>query len=791
MGMRFFGARVKRLEDPTLLKGRGRFVDDLHLPGMLHAAFVRSPHAHARIRSVSAERARGVRGVRAVMTLADLPPAVGQRRLPLLVPNPAIRQPWTQFALAKDEACYVGEAVAVVVAQSRYAAEDGAAQVGVDYEVLPASADCRTAIDPGAALAHLGSNDNVAARFPVGYGDVRAAFAGAAHVFTESLWHHRGCGQALECRGVLANYDELADLLTVWSATQSPHGTKRSLVEALGRDENQIRVIAPDVGGGFGPKGIFYPEETVVPACAMLLGRPVKWTEDRLEHFTCATQERDQYWDVEIAVGSDGRILGVRGAMIHDTGAYLPWGMIMPYIAATTMPGPYVVPSFRMDVTVALTNKTPTTPVRGAGRPQAVFAMERLLDRVARELRLDPADVRRRNLVPPDRMPYAVGLMSRDGSPVTYDSGDYPACQAKALESAAYADFPARQTRARAEGRLIGIGIANYVEGTGLGPFEGAIVRVMPSGKVFLVTGAAPQGQGHRTTLAQICADHLGVRPEDVTVVMADTAAIPMGIGTFASRIAVNAGSSVHVAAAAVREKILTLAAHMLEAAAADLELEGGRAVVRGAPDRAVTFGQMALLAVGGMPGYSMPGGLAPGLEATSYFTPSQSTYCNGTHVAEVEVDTETGDVRILRYTVAHDSGRLINPLVVDGQIEGGVAHGIGNALYEWMRYDDQAQPLTTTFVDYLLPLATDMPPLAMTHLETPTPLNPLGVKGAGEGGTIPAAAAIIAAVENALQPFGLQLRETPITPERITELIDAAGAVRGNAAGAEDRPVP
>jgi aerobic carbon-monoxide dehydrogenase large subunit len=777
MGIKFFGARVKRLEDPALLRGRGRFVDDVHLPGMLHAAFVRSPHAHARLRTVRAERARGAPGVHAVMTLADLPPALRQRPLPLLVPNPALRQPWTQFALAKDETCHVGEAIAVVVAQSRYAAEDGAAQVEVDYEVLPAAADCRTAIEAAAARAHLGSNDNVAARFTVGYGDIRAAFADAPHVFAESLWHHRGGGHALECRGVLASYDGIADLLTVWSATQSPHGAKRSLVEALGRDENQIRVIAPDVGGGFGPKGIFYPEETVVPACAMLLGRPVKWTEDRLEHFTCATQERDQYWDVEIAVARDGRILGVRGAMIHDTGAYVPWGMIMPYIAATTMPGPYVVPAFRLDVTVALTNKTPTTPVRGAGRPQAVFAMERLMDRVARELRLDPAEVRRRNLVPPDRMPYAVGLIARDGSPVTYDSGDYPACQAKALEGAAYADFPARQTRARAEGRAVGIGIANYVEGTGLGPFEGATVRVMPSGKVFLVTGAAPQGQGHRTTLAQICADHLGVRPQDVTVVMADTAAIPMGIGTFASRIAVNAGSSVHVAACAVREKILRLAAHMLEAAEADLELEAGRVVVRGAPGRSVTFGQMALLAVGGMPGYSMPGGLAPGLEATSYFTPSQSTYCNGTHVAEVEVDTETGDIRILRYTVAHDSGRLINPLIVDGQIEGGVAHGIGNALYEWMRYDDQAQPLTTTFADYLLPLATDMPPLAMTHLETPTPLNPLGVKGAGEGGTIPAAAAIIAAVESALQPFGVHLRETPITPERITELLDGSGA--------------
>ncbi len=772
--MKFFGARVKRVEDPALLQGLGQFVDDIRLSGALSAAFVRSPYAHARIRSINTAKARRAPGVRAVYTLTDLQAWLA-RRFPLILPNPAIRQPWMPYALARDEVCYAGEAAAVVVADSRYAAEDGADLVEVEYEPLPAAADCRASLEPGAPLAHRESADNVAARFTAGYGDVDAAFNRAPHVFRESLWQHRGGGHAIEGRAVLAAHDRAQDLLTVWSATQSPHYIKRTLVDVLGRDENQLRVIAPDVGGGFGPKGMFYAEEATIPVCAMLLGQPVKWTEDRREHFLCATQERDQYWEMEIAVDRQGKILGLRGAMIHDTGAYLPWGIVMPYIAATTVPGPYVIPGYRVEVTVALTNKTPTTPVRGAGRPQAVFAMERLMDRVARELHLDPGEVRRRNLIQPEQMPYPVGLIYRDGSPVTYDSGDYPACQAKAIELSGYEGFAARQAEARRRGRYLGIGLANYVEGTGLGPFEGATIRATPSGKIFLLTGAAPHGQAHKTTLAQICADQLGVEIHDVTVVTGDTAAIPMGIGTFASRIAVNAGSSVYVAARQVREKIVKLASHLLEAAPDDLELAGARVSVKGMPSRGLTFAEMASIAVGGMPGYAMPGGLEPGLEATSYFLPSQSTYCNGSHVAEVEVDVETGAVRILRYTVAHDSGRLINPLVVDGQVEGGVAHGVGNAFYEWMRYDENAQPLTTTFADYLLPVAAGVPPVTMAHIETPSPLNPLGLKGAGEGGTIPAAAALIAAVENALEPFGIRLTGSPITPERILELLRSA----------------
>jgi carbon-monoxide dehydrogenase large subunit len=772
--MKAFGARVKRKEDPALLKGRGRYVADIQLPGMLHAAFVRSPYAHARLLSIDISAALALPGVHAVYTHADLPPELQGKRLPLPVPNPVITQPFTYYALARDEVCHVGETVAVVLAESRYVAEDGTNLVKVAYDPLPAASDCRAALAADAPLAHAGSEDNVASSFTVGFGAVEEAFNRAAHVFRERLFQHRGCGQSMECRGVVASHDPVQDTITVWTATQAPHNVKRMLVDVLGRSEDSVRVVAPpDVGGGFGPKGIAYPEEAVIASCATVLGRPVKWIEDRCEHFVATTQERDQYWDVEIAVNAEARIMGVRGSMVHDAGAYLPWGIITPYISATTMPGPYVIPAYQLDVTVALTNKTPTTPVRGAGRPQAVFAMERLMDRVAKGLGLDPAEVRRRNFVRPDQMPYPVGLIYRDGSPVTYDSGDYPACQKETLESADYDGFPARKAAARREGRLLGIGIANYVEGTGLGPFEGASVRVTHSGKILVYTGAAPQGQGHATTLAQICADQLGVGVEDVSVVTGDTAKIAMGIGTFASRSAVNAGSSTYLAAKRVRERVVEMASHLLEVSRDDLELGGGRVYVKGTPSKGFHLGELARLALGS-PGFSLPGGMKPGLEVTEYFTPSQSAYSNGTHVAEVEVDPETGEVQILRYTVGHDCGRVINPLVVDGQVLGGVAHGIGNALYERMLYDADVLPLTLTLQDYLLPVAGSVPSVDLVHLETPSPLNPLGVKGAGEGGTIPVAAAVVAAIEDALESFGVHLAASPATPQMIAELLEA-----------------
>ena len=776
MGVKQFGARVTRVEDPALLRGAGRYVDDIRIPGALHACFVRSPHAHARRRGVDAKQALAMPGVHAVFFAEDMPGPMAAKRMPMLVPSSAITALRTQFCLTPDEICYVGQTVAVVLADSRYLAEDAAAAVGVDYEVLPAASDPRKAVEADAPRVHSDLENNIASTFRMAYGDVEAAFAKAAHVLSESIWQHRGGGMALECRAVIASYEPLGDMLTVWSATQTPHSGRRMLADLLDRNIETIRCIAPDVGGGFGPKALFYPEEAVVAACALRLGRPIRWTEDRREHFICATQERDQDWDVEAAVAAEGKLLGVRGKLLHDTGAYMPWGVITPYIAGATMPGPYILPSYCLDVTVALTNKVATTPVRGAGRPQAVFAMERLMDRIAQRLDLDPAEVRRRNFIQPSQMPYSVGLTFRDGKPLIYDSGDYPAAQAQALGLADYAGFRQRQAEALRRGRYIGIGIANYVEGTGLGPFEGVTVRVLPNGKVAVKSGAPTSGQGTRTMLAQIVADRLDCPLEDIVLTIGDTQGIANGIGAFASRLAVNAGSSASLAAENVKAQMVTIAANALGVAEADIVVEDGAATAITGNKPSLSFSELARLSQG-MPGFSLPQGQAAGLEHTAYFTPPQAAYCSGTHVVEVEVETATGGVHILNYSVVHDCGTLINPLIVDGQVQGGVAHGIGNALFEWMKYDAEAQPLTVTMADYLLPMATDVPNCRISHIESPSPLNPIGVKGAGEGGTIPAAAAIVAAIENALTPFGVKFVETPLTPERIVELLGAAGA--------------
>jgi len=776
MGVKQFGARVTRLEDAALLVGKGHFVDDLKLPGMLHACFVRSPHAHARVRGIDATAAKALAGVHGVFTADDLPAPMNTNRMPMLVPNPAIAAQLTQYCLAREEVCYVGQTIAVVVADSRYIAEDAASMVEVDYEPLQVSGDCREAAKPGSALAHTELQNNIASQFRLGYGNVDAAFASAAYVFEEDIWQHRGGGNAMETRAVIADFDQTRDLLTVWSATQTPHIGRRMLADLIDRHLESIRFIAPDVGGGFGPKAIFYAEEAVIPAVAMKIGRPLKWIEDRREHFLCATQERDQYWKVSIAVDADGKIKGVRGNLLHDTGAFVPWGIIMPYIAAATMPGPYVIPAYGLDITVSLTNKVATTPVRGAGRPQAVFAMERLMDRVAKELRLDPAEVRFRNFIQPEQMPYSVGLIFRDGKPLIYDSGDYPKAQREALRLIDYDNFKQRKAEMRAKGRFVGVGIGNYVEGTGLGPYEGVSVRVMPSGKVAVATGATNQGQGTRTTLSQIVADQVGCRIEDIVMTIGDTAAISQGVGAFASRQAVNAGSSAKIAGDSVRAQIVKLAAHTLGLPEAEIEVEDGIAFGKGGNKPSLTFRELARMAQG-MPGFSMLPGQTPGIEHTAYFTPSQAAYCSGSHVVELEVDPMTGAITFVNYVVAHDSGNIINPLIVDGQVQGGVAHGIGNALLEWMKYDENGQPLTTTFADYLVPMATDVPTCRITHVESPSPLNPLGVKGAGEGGTIPAAAAIIAAIEDALSEFGVHFAETPLMPDRIVAALKEAGA--------------
>ena len=773
------GARVLRLEDRALVTGQGRFVDDITAPGVLTAAFVRSPHPHALVRRIDLNAARAAPGVIAVLTLDDLAPVMKQRRMNRVSNSGTnLAQSWP-FALADGEVSFVGEPVAIVIAADRYVAEDAAALIDVDYEVLVAAIDCRA---EGVPPVRRELRSNRVISYKVGYGDIEAAFAKAAHVVREELWVHRGAAHSMEGRGLLAEISGRETL--VWASTQKPHDLRTALADYVALDESRLRVATPDVGGGFGPKLCVYPEDVAVVAAATLLRRSIKWIEDRREHFTNAAQERDQYWTIALAADSDGRVRGARGRLIHDVGAYALQDVNIPYNSATTLTGPYIVSALAIDVAAVHTNKAPVSSVRGAGYPQAAFAMERMLDRLAQTLRLDRAELRRRNLIPAEKMPYLKPLKSRAGEQVQYDSGDYPGCQAEIVRAAQWQDFPRRQAAARTQGRYIGIGLAHGMKGTGRGPFEFGNVRISPTGQITVSTGAAPMGQGLCTALAQICAEAFGVRAQDVTVIAGDTAAAPLGLGGFASRQTVTAGSSVKIAAAAVAAKARKLASQMLEAAEEDLEIADGEVRVVGAPQLAVKLGDLARV-LKGAPGYPFPNDIEPGLESSATFRVDQLAYSNACHVAEVEVDVETGSVRILRYLAMQDAGRLINPMIVDGQVHGGVAHGIGNAIFEWMGYDEAGQPITTTFADYLLPTAADVPKLQTLYKESPSPHNPLGVKGVGEVGVIPAAAAIISAVEDALSPFGVRISQMPITPSRLAELIARARVGPKGATGA------
>jgi len=768
-----FGKNVERLEDRDLLTGNGRFVDDIRFAGTRHAAFVRSPHAHALIRGIDAAAARAQPGVDAVYTFADLRPHLTTGRLVVALPTPAFRQNVDRPVLASREVVHVGEPVAVVIAASRHAAEDAAALVAVDYDALPAVVDAEAALAPGSPTVHHGGPHNLVAAFDLGFGDVAAAFAGAAHVFGEKFRIDRGGSHSIECRGVIASYDANEDRLTVYSSTQTPHACMRMLADLLGRDENQVRVAAPDVGGGFGPKLVFYQEEAVVALAALLLRRPVKWIEDRREHFISTTQERDQVWDAEIAVDAQGRIRGFRGTLIHEHGAYTARGVNVPYGSAAALTLGYEVPAFRLDIKLALTNKVPVTPVRGAGQPQGVFAIERMLDRAAHGLGIDRAELRRRNLVPADKMPYRTQLKTRGGMQVVLDSGDFPACQRMAIERAGWSEFKARQAAALRDGRYIGIGIANYVEGTGRGPFEPVTVRIAPSGKIHVYCGAAAMGQSTKTMLAQIVADELGGDMGALTVTTGDSAATALGLGGFNSRQAVLAGSSAHAAAVKVRDKALAVAGHMLECAAPDLEIAGREIRVKGAPNLKVGFAEIARATMG-TPGYYLPGGVDAGMEASESVVINDMTYANGCAVAEVEVDIETGAVHISNFVFVHDCGRAIHPMIVEGQVIGAVAHAVGNTLFEKMQFGADGQPLTTSLADYLLIAATEMPTVDVLHHEAPTPLNPLGIKGVGEAGTLPTAAALVSAIEDALSPFGVRINHVPIAPAEIVAKIAA-----------------
>ena len=772
---RVVGTKAKRIEDRALLQGRGRFLDDVRVDGTLHAAFVRSQHAHARLRGVDVSAARDAPGVVAVFDAQAMRSELTALRMPLGFLSSTLPEGVTPFVLSDREVCFVGEAVAMVVATDRYLAEDAVALIQIDYEPLPPVTDCRSAFENAEPRARSDS-PNVVETVELAYGDIAAAFGPAHRQFKESLFIHRGVAHPIEGRGVLARFDETSNELTVWSSTQMSHELRQTLSDLLGMEPDRLRVIAPDVGGGFGAKYVVYPEEIAVAAAARSLRRPVKWVEDRMEHFLSAIQDRDQYWDVEIAVDGAGKIQGIRGRMIHDQGAYTPQGINLPYNSVSSLTGPYVVPAYQMRLFVCQTNKPAVIPVRGAGYPQATFVMERLMDRIARELQIDRVQVRNRNLIPKEKMPYNKQLKSRAGVTAVIDSGDYAACSRKAVDVIDYAGFSSRQDNARAAGRYLGLGFAHAVKPTGRGPFESAVVRVTPTGRVVIYTGAMAMGQGLATAMAQVCAEQLGVPLESIDVSTGDTSRVSLGMGGFASRQAILAGSAVHLASLQIRQKAIKVAQHILEVGEQDLILQNGRVEVLGVPGHGISLATIARK-LKGSPGYALPPGVTPGLEATSLFQFDVQAFANATHACEVEVDIGTGDVRILRYVAVHDSGRLINPMIAEGQIHGGIVHGIGNALFEKMRFDEIGQPLTTTFTDYLLPTATEIPNMEVLFHESPSPTNPLGVKGIGETGTIPVSACVISAVENALGPFNVRIREAPLSPIRILEMIDEGRA--------------
>ena len=773
---RQIGRPLTRNEDPRLLTGRALFVDDVELPGMLHAAFLRSPHAHAAITAIDVAAARARPGVVAVITAEDL----GEYWTPgpLLVPPPPIAgmtfRQRCQVPLAKGVVRHVGEPVVMVVAESRYVAEDAIGDIVVDYDTRDAVGDLEAAVAPGSPRVHDDLPDNIAAEVVQRKGDYASARARATHIIRRRFWYDRGASIPMETRGIVADWDQKADRLTVWDTTQAPVVIRNGLAAMLGLSERQVRVIAPFIGGGFGPKMMmFYPEEVLVPWVAMRLGRPVKWIEDRLEHFFATTHERSQIHDAEIALDAEGRILGVRDIFLHDTGAYDPYGLTVPINSQCTLLGCYVVPAYDSTFTAVFTNRTLVTPYRGAGRQHGVFVMERLLDIAARELGLDRAEIRRRNFIPADAFPYDQNVIYQDFSRLSYDSGNYAPILEKALSVIGYDRFlNEEQPKARAEGRALGLGLVCYVEGTGIGPYEGARVQVQSSGRVSLATGIGSQGQGHGTTFAQVVAEQLGVDIRDIDVTTGDTDQFYWGVGTFASRGAVVAGSATHEAAKLVRAKILKTAAQHFECAEEDLVLAEGRVHIAGVEERSITLGALAGLA-NPMRGAVTPG-TEPGLEATSYFGPASGATASGVHAMIIEVDPETLRPTIRDYVVVHDCGVVINPLILAGQIHGGVAQGIGNAFFEKLAWDEQGQLMNASLADYLLPTALDVPRMVLDHTVTPSPLNPLGVKGAGEAGAIPVGALFAQALEDALQlpAKGIEIREIPLSPSRLWELL-------------------
>jgi aerobic carbon-monoxide dehydrogenase large subunit len=778
MSTRTFGEPVKRNEDRRLLTGQALFIDDVELPGMLHAALLRSQVAHARILKIDVTKALQRQGVVAAYVADDL--GAYWQPGPLLVPPPPIAgivfNQRTQVPLAKGKVRHVGEPLVIVIAESRYIAEDALDDIDVELEQLPAVVDLEQGLTAGSPLVHEDIGSNVSAQVRQTKGNYAAAVAKADRIIKRRFHYEHGISSPIETRGVVAQWDARANQMTIWDTTQAPVFVRNGLAGMLGLNERNVRVIAPFVGGGFGPKiMMFYPEEVLLPWISMKLNRPVKWIEDRLEHFFATTHERGQIHDAEMALSRDGKILGIKDVFLHDGGAYDPYGLTVPINSQCTLLGPYVVPNYDSSFTQVFTNLPIVTPYRGAGRQHGVFVMERLLDLAAHELDIDPTEIRRRNLIPPDAFPYNNEIIYQDFAPLRYDSGNYEPVLDQALDMIGYKTFKDEQVAARAQGRHLGIAIACYVEGTGIGPYEGAKVQVQSNGKVSVATGIGTQGQGHFTVFAQIAADQLGVAVSDVDVVTGDTDQFYWGAGTFASRGAIVAGNAVNEASKVVRKKALKLASDLFECSEDDVVIDNGKVSIVGIPEKFVRLGDLASQA-NPMRGAVEPG-TEPGLESTQYFGPKMGATANGVHATIVEMDPRTFELKILKYVVVHDCGTVINPMILAGQIYGGVAQGIGNAFYEKLVFDDQGQLLNASLADYLLPTALDVPRMELGHTVTKSPLNPLGIKGAGEAGAIPAGPLFAQAIEDALglKGSGVELLEIPLSPSRLFELTRKA----------------
>lgn len=774
----WIGRPVPRVEDDRLLRGNGRYVDDVDLPGAAEAAVLRSPHAHARVESVDATAALEAPGVVAVWTGAEVahlaallnreelrtPPRLAELLDPRVATTP-------MPLLATDKVLYVGQPVAIVFAESRYLAEDALELIEVRYAPLPVLVDPDRALADDAPLLHADLPDNTAVAVATRVGDPDAAFERAHTVVSEEFQAHRYVASPIETRAVAARVDPYDGALTVWSNTQTPHRVRDAIGHTVGRTPETVRVIATDVGGGFGQKGILYVEELLIPYAAEKLGRPVLWREDRSENLTAASHAREQIHRIELAADADGTLLAVRDRITVNFGAYNMTGLVVPYNSLCHLLGPYRIPHVDIDVVGVLTNTAFATPYRGAGRPETVFAMERAMDRLAAQLGLEPAELRARNLIGPDDMPYATGLVDRSGNPQSYDSGDFPELLRRAR---ARVDVP--QTTPR-PGKHVGVGYAMYIEATGLGPFETARIDIAPSGRVKLAIGSPSQGQGHRTSMAQIAADALGVPLDVIDVVGGDTDKTPFGVGTIASRALVNAGNATHRAGKLVREKALEAAARRLGVPAGELTLVEGVFTTKQADGPTLTLADLAGRAP--LPGTPEPtdGRHGTELSETVHFRPPGFAVASGAHAAVVEVDEHTGEIEILQYVVVHDAGVIVNPLIAEGQVTGGIAQGIGGALYEEMIYGPDGQPRTGTYMDYLVPTSSEIPDLDMDEIHSPSPMNDLGVKGLGEGGAIAPQAVLANAVEDALRPFGVVVRRGPLSPSRVRDLLRTAPA--------------